>query len=448
MLFRRYFSLNTQHKKLHQLFFPIFFELLFVMLTGAVDTLMLSSVGDQAVGAVGTANTYIGLFVMMFSIISSGVMAVMTQYIGAGRSGVARQAMTLGLLFNLGLGAVITLLLTWGAEVILNTVGIATQLMDDARTYMQVVGLFCICNAICPIFSGFLRSFGHATPTLFATICANLVNVGLNALFLYCFHWGVWGVALATGISRLVNLFWLMIATSRRIHVPKDANPLSPSFLLGQIIKIGFPAAMESSLYCLAITFMTRFLNQMDDTGMQASARAYTMQITNFSYAAGAALANANAILAGWWIGAGKLDECHRGTRKAGFLAVLIGAGSAAVFALVSEPLIGLFTDDPEMIHLVSNLLTINIALEVGRGLNLVYGSALKASGDAVFPMVIAVVFVFLCAAGGTWLFGIHLGWLAVGAYVAMALDECVRAVGMVLRWHNGKWKDHRIVKN
>ena len=444
----RCYSLITQQKKLHQLFFPIFFELLFIMLTGAVDTLMLSTVGDQAVGAVGTANTYIGLFLMMFSIVSSGVMAVMTQYIGAGRPGVARQAMTLGFLFNLTLGTMITLLLTCGAELILNTVGIAAQLMDEARTYMRLVGLFCICNALCPIFSGFLRSFGHAAPTLFATISANLVNVGLNALFLYGFHWGVWGVALATGISRMVNLCWLVIATSRRIHVPKDATPLPAGLLLKQIIKIGFPAAMESSLYCLAITFVTRFLNQMDQTGMQNSARTYTMQITNFSYTAGAALAQANAILAGWWIGAGKLDACNRGTRRAGQLAVLLGAGSAAIFALVSKPLIGLFTDDPEMIRLVSILLTINIALEVGRALNLVYGSALKASGDAVFPMVIAVVFVFLCAAGGTWLFGIRLGWLAVGAYVGMTLDECVRAVGMVLRWRSGKWKDHRIVKS
>jgi len=60
--------------------------------------------------------------------------------------------------------------------------------------------------------------------------------------------------------------------------------------------------------------------------------------------------------------------------------------------------------------------------------------------------MVIAVVFAFVCAAGGTWFFGIHLGWLAVGAYVAMALDECVRALCMVLRWHSGSWKKHRIV--
>lgn len=53
------------------------------MLSGMVDTLMLSSVSDQAVGAVGTANTYIGVFIIMFGVISSGMIAVMSQNIGA-----------------------------------------------------------------------------------------------------------------------------------------------------------------------------------------------------------------------------------------------------------------------------------------------------------------------------------------------------------------------------
>ena len=438
----------TQEKKLHQLFFPIFFEILFMMLTGAADTLMLSSVGDQAVGAVGTANTYISIFVIMFSIISSGVMAVMTQYIGAGRPGVAKLAMKLGLLFNAAVGIALTLLLTFGAEMILTTVGIAAQLLEPAKVYLQVVGLFVLCNALAPIFSGYLRSFGHATPTLTATVTANLVNLALNAFFLYSLRWGVFGVALATGISRLVNLLWLMIATTRRVRISPDSAPPKNRVLLGQIIRIGLPAAMETSMYNLAITLVIRFLNQMDDAGLQATARSYAMQITNFSYSAGAALAHANAILVGWRIGAGKLEECSRGTRKAALIGVLVGAGSAAVFAIFGKPLVALFTDDPVMIELVSILLSIDIALEVGRVLNLVYGVALKTSGDALFPMLVAVVFAFLCAAGGTWFFGIHLGWLAVGAYIAMALDECVRAVCMVLRWHSGNWKKHRIISD
>lgn len=47
--------MSSERKKLHQLFFPIFCEILFTILTGAVDTLMLATEGDQAVGAVGMA---------------------------------------------------------------------------------------------------------------------------------------------------------------------------------------------------------------------------------------------------------------------------------------------------------------------------------------------------------------------------------------------------------
>ena len=71
-------------KQLTRLFIPICLETLFYMLSGMVDTLMLSAVGDYAVGAVGTANSYIGIFIIMFSIISSGMVSVMTQNIGEG----------------------------------------------------------------------------------------------------------------------------------------------------------------------------------------------------------------------------------------------------------------------------------------------------------------------------------------------------------------------------
>ena len=100
-----------------------------------------------------------------------------------------------------------------------------------------------------------------------------------------------------------------------------------------------------------------------------------------------------------------------------------------------------MFTDDPAMIALASRLLVIDIALEVGRAANLVFGQALKTSGDALFTTVSPVIFMYLCMVGGTWFFGIHLGWMAVGAYVGLASDECIRAVCMALRWRSGKWR-------
>ena len=436
----------TQKKpRLMALFLPIFLELLFTMLTGAVDTLMLSSEGDQAVGAVGTANTYISIFLIMFSIISSGMTAVMTQYIGAKRPGVAQQALRLGLLLNLAAGVVISGLLVFCGEWILKSIGIAEALLEPGRIYLQTVGAFCICNALIPIYSSYLRSFGYTAATLASTVTANIVNVVLNAVFLFYMDWGVFGVALATGISRLVNLLWVFLA-SRRIPAAPAENLLPSRSILGKIIRVGLPAAMETSLYNLAITIVISLLNRMDTTGMQATARAYAVQVANFSFCAGAALAHANAIFVGWRIGAGELELCDRETRRNALIGISLGVGTAAVFAVFAKPILSLFTDDPQMVHLVSILLAVDILLEIGRATNLIFGFALKTSGDATYPMIIAVVFAFLCAAGGTWYFGIHLGWLAVGSYVAMALDECVRAVFMFLRWHKGAWKTKKLV--
>lgn len=438
----------TERKKLHQLFFPIFFEVLFMMLAGMVDTLMLSSEGDSVVGAVGTANTYVGLFIIMFSIISSGMVAVMTQFIGANRPGVARQALKVGLIFNAAVGIVITAILIFGAGPILNAVGIAKDLEAPAKIYLQTIGMFCICNALTPIVSSYLRSFGHTTPTLVATLVANGLNVILNAVFLFVMNWGVFGVALATGISRLVNLVWIVVAAKRCIKPATDDNPPENKEIFGKIIRVGLPAAMETMFYNLAITLVISMLNRMDDTGAQVTARAYALQISNFSYCVSAALANANAILVGWHLGAGEHGECLRSTKRAALIGIGAGITVAGIFAIFYKSIVGIFTDDPEMISLVGALLLVDIFLEIGRSTNLIYGFALKTSGDAVFPMIIAIVFMFLCAAGGTWFFGMKLGWLSVGAYVGMALDECIRAIFMCSRWRSGKWKKLKLVDN
>ena len=109
------------------------------MLSGMVDTLMLSSVSDQAVGAVGTANTYIGVFIIMFGVISSGMIAVMSQNIGAGRPGIAYQARQLGLIFNALIGIIMSIILAAFSGGMLRIVSIAPALLEPAEIYLRIV---------------------------------------------------------------------------------------------------------------------------------------------------------------------------------------------------------------------------------------------------------------------------------------------------------------------
>lgn len=433
--------MEGERKSLIQLFIPIALETLFFMLAGMVDTLMLSSVGDEAVGAVGTANTYISVFIIMFSILSSGMIAVMTQYIGANRIGVAYQARQLGIIFNAILGILLSIFLFHFSATLLELVGVAPKLMEYAKQYLQIVGGFCILNALTPIFSSYLRAFGHTLPPMLATIGANIINLVLNAVFLFSFHMGVQGVAIATVISRLFNLLAVVVIAHFAVHAKKDPERINNLTVLKQIVRVGLPAALETALYNVAMTLTIRFLNMMDPDGVNVTARSYTSQITNFAYCIGAALAQANAIMTGWRMGAGEYEACDKGTRKAALTGVIVAATLETIFALSSGYLMRLFTDDPAMISLVGKLLAIDIVLEIGRVTNLVYGQALKTSGDSIFPSVIGAVFMYLFMAGGTYLFGIRLGLLAVGAYIGLASDECVRAICMVLRWKTGRWK-------
>lgn len=435
-------------KSFTKLYIPILLETLCYMLAGMIDTMMLSTVGDNAVGAVGTANTYISVFIMMFQVVSSGMIAVMTQYIGAKKVGVAYQARQLGVVFNLSLGVLLSVFLFIFSGNILEIVGVAPLLMEYAKTYLRIVGGFCFLNALIPIFSSYLRAFGHTRQPLIASLVANVVNLCLNAVFLFIFHSGVAGVAAATVISRILNLVIVIVIGGLLVKAKEDPERLKNREVFVQIIKVGLPSALETALYNVAMTLTIRFLNTMDEAGVNVTARAYTAQIANFSYCAGAALAQTNVIMTGWRIGEGDYEACDKGTKKVALIGICIGAGLETIFALSSNYLIRLFTSDAEMIALVGKLLAIDIVLEVGRVTNLVFGQALKTSGDAIFTTIIGVIFMYLCMVGGTWFFGIHLNLLAVGAYIGLASDECVRAVCMFLRWQSGKWKTKGFIQH
>ena len=125
--------MDHTRKTLSQLFWPVFIEYLLLMLVGVADTVMLSFVGDKAVSGVGTSNTYLYLVSMVFTIMSTGALTVMTQYIGAKHGEVAIQAKKLGLLFNAIIGGAFTLLFLFCSRPILHVLSTADAIFEEAN---------------------------------------------------------------------------------------------------------------------------------------------------------------------------------------------------------------------------------------------------------------------------------------------------------------------------
>ena len=275
-------------------------------------------------------------------------------------------------------------------------------------------------------------------------MCKNII---LNSIFLFVLDYGVAGVAMATAISRGVGLLFAIIMCMKKIKVPRDAEKVSVGTVCRNILQVGVPSALESALYNVAMAIVMKFLNEMSEDGIYVTAKSYASQITMFSYCAGVALANANAIIVGWRIGEKKYDECQRATFKAVKLGIVAAVLVAGFSAMAGKYIMRIFTDDPQIIEMVVILLFIDIVLEIGRIGNIIFGSALKAAGDATYTVVIAVVFMYLFAVLGTYVFGISLNWCIVGSWIALMMDECMRAILMGFRWKSRKWEQKVMVK-
>lgn len=443
---------NTTRKNIFQLFWPIFAETLLMILVGSVDTLMVSKVSDNAAGAIGSSNSFIALFVISFSIISGGVMSVMTQYIGAKKESVAVKALKLGLIINTILGLTLSFILFFFAKDFLNLMDVQPVQFKDALTYTRVIGVTLFLNAITPILSSYLRAFGKTSLPMISSLSANLVNVIFNAIWIFGLfgapELGVYGVALATVIAKVVNLVLNIIFSLVLVKPTRDNFEITYFKVFKQIIKIGLPAALETTLYNISMALIARMINGMDGEGLNNTARSYAQTITHFSYVIGLSIGQANAIMVGWAIGENKCDEAYKFTLRRLKYGILLCTLVATTLALCSTFVVGLFTNNKEILRLCRMILYLDIILELGRVTNLTIGIALKTSGDAVYTVVIGIIFMFLLGVGGSYLFGVSLDMLVVGCYIGLAADEVVRGIFMLFRWKTKKWTTKSFIKH
>jgi Na+-driven multidrug efflux pump len=112
-----------------------------------------------------------------------------------------------------------------------------------------------------------------------------------------------------------------------------------------------------------------------------------------------------------------------------------------ALLAAATAPwTLTLFTRDPQIIATATTLMWITVLLEPGRTCNVVIINALRATGDARFPVAVGAGSMLLVMAGGSWLLGVHFQLGLAGVWIAYAADEWLRGMAMALRWHWRGW--------
>ena len=433
---------------LFSLAWPIFIETALFMLLGIVDVFVLSQYNDLAASSVNAANQATSITTILFSTVSTASAVLISQYLGAKQEKSASKIAALSIALNLFTGIIVSAVFLLFNRPILSFIGAKGEILSLSCEYLSIVGGFMFLQGALTAMAVIIRNHGMTKISMYVTVGMNIINTGLDILFVLGFDMGVTGVAAATSISRVIGTAVLAVVLFKKVEKPSIFKYLKPFPLkdVGGMLKIGVPGAMETFLYNLSQLVITSIvLNFL--TSEQLIAKTYVQNITMFFYIFAISIGQASQIITGHLIGANKTGEAYRQGIRSHLTALGIALSVSVIGAAFRYPLMGLFTSDPTVIELGAAVLLINVALELGRATNLVLIACLRGAGDVYFPTACAIFSNWAISVLGSFLLAVVAGWGLYGLWAALAADELFRGALMTLRWRSGKWKTKRIVK-
>jgi len=436
-------------KNLLKLTWPIYIELLFFLLMGISDTLMLSQYSDLAVASVGNANKVLGLFTVLLNIVAIGVSVVVSQYLGAKDKENAKSALKAGMISNAMIGLSIFLLLQLFAGILFRLIQLDASIFQDTLTYIRIVSIGLLFLSITQAMSSGFKSHGQTKTIMYIVGFTNFVNVLGNYVLIFGVGFfpelGVTGAALSTLFSRFLSMSIAMVV----LHKKLDINPLKIRLKpvlnhFQKIMKIGIPSALEQFVYQITQIILLTFMNMIGVIAVTAQVYVFNLMMPILVFSV--AIAQGNQVIVGYHVGAKDFEDAYKRALKTLKMSIGVVLAIAFTMYLYAEPLLGIFTDNEEIIRMGQSVMVVVIFLEAGRLLNLVLIQSLRAAGDVVFPVIIAVFSMLGVSVGVSYLLGIHLGFGLVGIFIGLALDELTRGSIVLVRWIKGNWKYKTLV--
>jgi putative MATE family efflux protein len=426
---------------------PLFSELLLGISVGLVGLALASRSSAAASGAFALANSVQATFFLLLRVISLGVSVTITQELGAGNRVMADGTARAALGASTWVGLVTAVAVASCARPLLALLSAPADVLPLAAPYLQLLALALGVDAYNASMAAVMRAHLRARDVLLNILAMHALHLVLCGPLMLGVGplpgLGLPGYALAMLVSRGFGIYCHLSLWRRRLGlVPRGRDWWAlERQRLRPVLHIGLPGAAEGLAYRIALMFTIAAVARMGTTAL--ATQAYAMQLTYFTVLPGLSIGLATEILVGRLVGAGRLAEARRRARRSLVLGLSVSTGVAVIAALTARWTLTLFTGDPEILGTAQRLLWLTVLLEPGRTFNLVVINALRATGDARFPVAAGVLSMAVVMAGGAWLLGVHWGLGLAGVWIAYAADEWLRGIVMAVRWQRGAWAKH-----
>lgn len=432
-------------RELVSLTLPILVETLLIMTLGAVDTFMLSRHSDESVAAVGLANQMITFTFIIFEVINLGTSVLCSQYLGARLRDRMETVVGVSLVVNLIMGVAVSAGLYLYASEILAAMGLEGSMLAEGVGYMEIVGAFAFFQALQLTLSAVLRSNNKAVYPMMVILVVNCLNILGNYTLIFgkfgAPALGVQGAAISTATCRMVAMVILAVIVFRTTvrRFPVHIFRHWPRQEFRNLMKIGLPSAGEQMSYSCSQLVIAYFITSL---GMEAlAARTYCVNIIMYVYLFSIAISHAGAICIGHLVGAGRWEGAYLMGRYVMKVALIWTLIFSFLIALAGPAIMTTLTSNPQIIAFGVAILWIDVVLEIGRPINILFVNVLQAAGDVNYPFYVGLVWMWSIAVVCAYLFGITFGFGILGMWWMFALDENIRGVVFIRRWKSRRWQ-------
>ena len=269
-------------KALVSLGIPIMIGMLINAFYNLADAYFVGGLGEQQMGAISIVfpigQAVVGLGLMF----GNGAASYLSRLLGCGNKKAADIAASTALYSSVFIGAVFIMIAAIFLKPILTLLGATETIMPYALVYARIYILSCIFNVFNVTMNNIAASEGAAKTTMFALLSGAVINIGLDPLFIYAFHMGVAGAAIATAISQFIStaiyLSYILKKKSAFTFAIKNFSPSGQIYI--EVLKIGIPTLVFQLLTSLSIALINRASSAYGDSiiaGMGAVTRITSM---------------------------------------------------------------------------------------------------------------------------------------------------------------------------
>ena len=399
-------------------FFPIVFGTFFQQLYNTIDTVIVGQfVGKAALASVGgSATQLINLVVGFFTGLSSGASVVIAQFFGAKDERSVKESLHTAYAFSL-LGSIVISALGIGlAPQLLRWMNTPEELLADSTLYLRIYFAGILFVFIFNVGSSILRAVGDSKNPLYYLIACCFINIFLDLLFVIVFHLGVAGVAYATFLSQAISALLVThkLMTSHSILTLKIRDIRLHKNVLKSQLWIGLPAGFQSVMYSISNVIIQAALNRFG-TDTVAAWSAYGKLDAIFWMVSGA-IGISITTFVGQNYGARKYDRVHKSVRICLGIDSIISVILIVFLMLFRVPLFRLFTQDPSVIRIGSDMLALITPCYIFFVFIEVLAGALRGMGDVMIPTLITLLGVCV----------LRLIWIAVVLQISPTVNAII----------------------